>query len=201
MPQTLTIKQQRIYDFIASSISDGGYCPSLREIGKRFRVSVGTAQEQTRALVAKGLLKRRGKGSARAFQLAETPAIGIPILGRVGAGGGVVAQGDLERHFTFDDLATGTDYFLRVQGDSMAQAGILEGDLVQVHMQEHAGDGDIVVAVVGEEEGVVKQLRTRDGSPRLESTNPKYAPILPPFKIIGAVVGLVRPSRGMTIRA
>lgn len=201
MHRTLTSKQQRIYEFIASSISDSGFCPSLREIGKRFRVSVGTAQEQTRALVEKGLLIRRGKGSARAFQLAEAQAKGIPVLGRVGAGGGVVAAGDLERQFTFDDLATGTDFFLRVRGDSMVQAGILEGDLVQVHKQDHASDGDVVVAVAGEEEGVVKRLRTRGGSPRLESANPKYTPILPPFKIVGTVVGLVRPSSGRAVRA
>lgn len=190
MQKALTAKQQHIYDFIEASITEKGFCPSLREIGQKLGKSVGTVQEQTKALVTKGLLLRRGKG-ARAFQLAQPRDEGLPVIGRVGAGGGVIAHEDLEKTLTFQDIASKTNYLLRVRGDSMDRVGILEGDLVRVRKQTHADDGDLVVALVGEE-GVVKRLRKRPGHLALESANPKYPAITEEFKIIGAVVGLVR---------
>lgn len=190
MHRPLTDKQRQIYEFIETAITEKGFCPSLREIGQRLRKSVGTVQEQTRALVTKGYLKRRGKG-ARPFLLVQSKEAGLPVLGRVGAGGGVIAEEDVEGSLTFKDISAKTNYLLRVRGDSMDQAGIHAGDLVRVRTQSHAEDGDIVVALTGEE-SVVKRLRKRPGHLCLESANPKYPPIIQEFKVVGAVVGLVR---------
>jgi repressor LexA len=195
MQRPLTDKQRQIYDFIATAITEKGFCPTLREIGEKLHKSVGTIQEQTKALVKKGLLGRRGSGGARAFYLTHPREDGLPVLGRVGAGGGVVAQEDVEKTLTFLDISSKTNYLLRVRGDSMDRAGIFDGDLVRVRKQAHAEDGDLVVALTGEE-GVVKRLRKRPGHLALESANPKYRPITGEFKIIGAVVGLVRSYPG-----
>lgn len=191
MQRPATPKQQQIYDFIATTIRKRGFCPSLREVGDRFCLTVGTVQDQTNALVAKGLLGRRGKGAARAFFLPQMQEESLPVLGRVGAGGGVIAQEDIEGHLTFRDIASKTNYLLRVKGDSMDAAGILEGDFVRVRKQSHANDGDLVVALV-DEEGVVKRLRKQPGRLALESANPKYSPITEEFEVVGTVVGLVR---------
>lgn len=117
---------------------------------------------------------------------------GLPILGRVSAGQGVLARDAVEGHFSFRGFTYGEDYLLRVKGDSMIEEGIMGGDLVQVRRQPYAEDGDIVVAIVGGEDGVVKRL-ARDGrSFRLESANPGYAPILRDFQVVGRVLALVR---------
>jgi repressor LexA len=183
----LTRKQKQIHDFIAKAFQDRGLYPTLREIGSRFGVSVGTIQDQVEALVTKGFLKRE-KHRARSFILSVKQ---IPILGRVGAGGGMIAQEDIEGHLGFRDFSLGTDFLLRVKGDSMIGANIVDGDLVQVRRQPNAEDGDLVVAVVGEE-GVVKRLKRRGRSYQLESANPKYLPITVDFQVVGKVVGLVR---------
>ena len=190
MTEDLTLKQHRIYDFILERARAGEAHPTLREIGKRFGVSVGTAQEQVSALAAKGFVERRPGGLARGLTL-PAEAVELPIVGRVGAGGGVIAQADIEGHLSFKSFTLGTDYLLRVQGDSMIGDGIMEGDLVQVRRQPTADDGDIVVAIVGEE-GVVKRLRRSGRNFQLESSNPKYRPITLDFQVIGLVVGLVR---------
>lgn len=187
-----TPKQGRILQFIVDRLQEKGVCPTLREIGRRFGVSVGTVQDQVEALRAKGLLEGEG-GLARSLTpAAAVPGVRIPILGRVGAGSGVLAQGDVEDYFVFKDFTLGTDFLLRVRGDSMIGAGIMEGDLVQVRRQPTAEDGDVVVALVGEEEGVVKRLRRSGKAWVLESENPDYAPITTHFLIIGKVLGLVR---------
>jgi repressor LexA len=186
-----TPKQRRILDFIAGSVHDRGLAPTLREIGRRFGVSVGTAQDQVLALESKGLLKRRA-GLARSFQpVDDSSGLTIPVLGRVSAGTGVLAMDHIEAHYGFRDFALGTDFLLRVKGDSMEGDGILEGDLVQVRRQPTATDGEIVVAMV-EDEGVVKRLRRVGTAYQLESSNPRYPPIIRAFQVVGKVVGLVR---------
>jgi repressor LexA len=191
MKTDLTSKQKLILDYVMSSFQERGLYPTLREIGRRFGVSVGTAQDQIAALHAKGFIKRE-PGMARGFTLpGPLPGLQIPILGRVGAGSGVLAQEDIEGYFGFKDFTLGADFLLRVKGDSMVGAGILEGDLVQVRRQPVADDGDVVVALV-EDEGVVKRLRKCGRAYQLESANPRYSPITIAFQIIGKVMGLVR---------
>jgi repressor LexA len=206
-----TQKQKQILDFIARVQEDVGWPPALREIAREFRISLGAVQDRVAALEAKGFLSRE-KGQARGLALAAKSALSyqIPILGRVGAGSGMIAQEYVEGHLHFKDFLLGTDFLLRVKGDSMIDEGILEGDLVQVRRQPMADDGDIVVALVGEE-GVVKRLRRTGRAYRahnsaqycasgaqpyaryeLESANAKYRPITMDFQVIGKVVGLVR---------
>lgn len=191
MSKEITDLQRRILGFIGASLEEKGFPPSIREIGRRLRItSPSSVAYHLRVLEAAGLLKREGAIS-RGMTL---PApLGLPILGRVAAGSGVLAAEDAEGHVHLDkDLRRGADYILRVKGDSMTGAGIMEGDLVQVRRQDTASDGDIVVALTeGGEEGVVKRLR-RKGAPALLSENPAYAPITAPFQVVGKVVGLLR---------
>ena len=188
----LTPLQSRILAFIGEAVEAQGFPPSIREIGRRLRItSPSSVAYHLRVLEAHGLLKREGAIS-RGMALATNPA-SLPILGRVAAGSGVIASEDVEGHVTLDkDARRGADYILRVRGDSMTGAGILDGDLVQVRRQDDAVDGDIVVAVVEGEEGVVKRLRRRHGSAALESENPAYQPITSSFRVAGKVVGLLR---------
>lgn len=183
--------QGRILEFIGESIEDKGYPPSIREIGRHLRItSPSSVAYHLRVLEEHGLLKREGSLS-RGMTLSAPPS-SLPILGRVSAGTGVIAAEDAEGHVSLDrDARRGADYLLRVQGDSMTGAGILPGDLVQVRRQDAGQDGDIVVALVGEE-GVVKRLRGRGERSRLDSENPAYQPILGPFQVVGKVVGLLR---------
>lgn len=189
MARALTAKQKAVLDFIADSIESRGIGPSYREIGDQLGCKVGTAQDHVQALIAKGFLVRTGRGLARAFSLAGKSQATLPVAGRVGAGGAVLAEQDLEGRLSFRDFSRRTDYLLRVRGDSMDGAGILAGDLVQVHRQQIADDGDLVVALKGDEV-FVKTFRKR--GPTLESANESYVPIPYPFKVIGKVVGLVR---------
>lgn len=190
MSSEVTPLQRRILDVIKESVEEKGFPPSIREIGRRLRItSPSSVAYHLRALESAGLIKRAGSIS-RGMTLAEPPN-SLPILGRVAAGAGTIAEEDVEGHVSLDrDARRGADFLLRVKGDSMVGAGILEGDLVQVRRQQAADEGDIVVAVVGEE-GVVKRLRRRP-SPALESENPAYAPITEAFSVIGKVVGLLR---------
>ncbi|MBI3297030.1 MAG: transcriptional repressor LexA [Elusimicrobia bacterium] len=187
----LTELQTRILEFIGESIEEKGYPPSIREIGRRLRItSPSSVAYHLRVLEEHGLLKRE-ESLSRGMTLASPPN-SLPILGRVAAGTGVIAAEDAEGHVSLDrDARRGADYLLRVQGDSMTGAGILPGDLVQVRRQQAAQDGEIVVALVGEE-GVVKRLRGKGERSRLESENPAYEPIPGPFSVVGKVVGLLR---------
>ncbi|MFH2204566.1 MAG: transcriptional repressor LexA [Elusimicrobiota bacterium] len=191
MGEKISALQQKIHDFVAESIQQRGLPPTMREIGRRLNIpSPSTVAYHLKILEAKGYLKRKGSVS-RGIQLAEDPNR-LPIIGRVGAGSGIIAQEDIEGYLSLDaDMTRQANYLLRVRGDSMTNAGILEGDLLQVRRQDWADDGGIVVAMV-EEEGVVKRLaRSREGW-RLESANPRYSPITQEFQVIGTVVGLIR---------
>jgi repressor LexA len=183
-----TPKQGYILKFIQKHMAEHGWAPTFRELADHFSLSLGAVQDRVAALEAKGFLKRSGE--YRGFEPSASP-LRIPILGRVGAGPGMIAQEHLEGHVHFKDFLLGTDFLLRVKGDSMIGEGIMEGDLVQVRRQPSADDGEIVVALVGDE-GVVKRLRRVGHAYQLESANSKYRPITYDFQVIGKVVGLVR---------
>lgn len=191
-PKPLTPLQARILDYIKEAVEAHGFPPSIREIGRRLRItSPSSVAYHLRVLEAHGLLKREDAIS-RGMTLAEPPN-SLPILGRVAAGSGVIAAEDAEGHVTLDkDRRRGADYLLRVRGDSMTGAGILDGDLVLVRRQDDARDGEVVVAVVEGEEGVVKRLSRRGGAAALLSENPAYRPITGAFQVAGKVVGLLR---------
>lgn len=199
----LTERQTAILTFIGRHCRDNGYPPTVREIG----LAVGLASPSTvHAHLAKleqaGHIKRdptkpramlvRAPGEATAApQPAAPPAVAaLPLVGSVAAGAPTLAEQDVEDWVTSPFEG---DFVLRVKGDSMIEAGILEGDLVVVRQTPTARDGEIVVAQIGEE-ATVKRLRHVDGRVHLMPENAAYEPIVPDEEVTlaGVVVGVLR---------
>ena len=190
--------QQKILDFIRSEIETKGYPPSVREIcaavGLRSTSSVHMHLTQ---LEKKGLI-RRDATKPRALELLDSPlskARTVPLVGKVTAGQPILAIENIEDQLIIpNDLAAmDTELFaLRVQGESMIEAGILDGDIVIVHSQERAENGDIVVALIGDE-ATLKRIYYENGHVRLQPENHTMAPIIVPCaEVRGKVVALVR---------
>lgn len=191
-------KQQKILDFIRSEIETKGYPPSVREIcaavGLRSTSSVHMHLTQ---LEKKGLI-RRDATKPRALELLDSPlskARTVPLVGKVTAGQPILAIENIEDQLIIpNDLASmDTELFaLRVQGESMIEAGILDGDIVIVHSQERAENGDIVIALIGDE-ATLKRIYYENGHVRLQPENHTMAPIIiPRAEVRGKVVALVR---------
>jgi len=203
MPK-LTAKQQQIYDYILSFTSRHGYPPSVREIGAAVGLkSPSTVHFHMRGLEEAGVIVK-AEGKTRAISLPGVPLGGvaeeadpradqIPILGNVAAGAPILAQECIEDYLTFDTGGTEGEHFaLKVRGESMLGAGILPGDLVVVHRQQDARNGEIVVALF-EDEATVKTLSRKDGHTWLLPENPDYQPIDGDgAEIVGKVVAVVR---------
>ena len=200
----LTDKQQQIYDYIVSFQADHGYPPSVREIGEAVGLkSPSTVHFHLKGLEEKGLIiKAEGKtraitvsGSAgRPIAEEENPSANrVPVVGNVAAGSPILAEECIEDYLTFDTGGLAGEHFaLKVRGESMLGAGILPGDLVVVHRQQEAYNGEIVVALF-EDEATVKTLRRKDGHTWLLPANDAYAPINgDDAQIIGKVVAVVR---------
>ena len=200
----LTAKQQQIYDYILAFTTDHGYPPSVREIG----AAVGLKSPSTVHFHMKGLEEAgvivKAEGKTRAISLpgaslvpvaeeTDPHANQVPILGNVAAGSPILAQECIEDYLTFDTNGLSGEHFaLRVRGESMLNAGILPGDLVVVHRQQDAHNGEIVVALF-EDEATVKTLCRKDGQTWLLPENPDYEPIDgTQAEIIGKVVAVVR---------
>lgn len=171
--------RQAIFEFVRARVREGAP-PTVREIQAAFGFkAVQSAQEHLERLVAEGLLERE-VGKSRSYRPCEAgspPPLVVPILGRVRAGALTEAFEELEGHIPVTRRERPEDLFaLRVRGDSMTGAGILEGDLVIVRRQATAAWGDIVVALVGDE-ATVKRLGRDGGEPVLIAENPAYAPI------------------------
>ena len=192
----LTKMQQKIYDYIAETTRQQGYPPSVREIGEAVGLrSPSTVHFHLKHMEELGVLTK-GAGKGRALTLApldgassaataaaepapepETPAGRVPIVGTVAAGSPILAQECIEDYLTFDTGGRPGEFFaLRVRGESMINAGILPGDLVVVHQQKTANNGEIVVALLGEE-ATVKRLQRRGGEVWLLPENENYQPI------------------------
>ena len=177
--------QQKILDFIRSEIETKGYPPSVREIcaavGLRSTSSVHMHLTQ---LEKKGLI-RRDATKPRALELLDSPlskARTVPLVGKVTAGQPILAIENIEDQLIIpNDLAAmDTELFaLRVQGESMIEAGILDGDIVIVHSQERAENGDIIVALIGDE-ATLKRIYYENGHVRLQPENHTMAPIIVP---------------------
>ena len=161
MGKELTAKQKQVLDFIRSKISADNSAPTIREIAGHFRFSsTGTVRDHLLALNRKGYLKRNSR-KARALEL-EGRVRGLPIVGMVVCGKPRFAQEDIEGYLQPEKIfKDGEDFFcLRATGDSMSGAGIIEGDLLVVRRQPQAQNGEIVVALIGDE-ATVKFLRRR----------------------------------------
>lgn len=208
--QELTPRQKEVYDFIESRVKSGGLPPTVREIGDRFSISsTNGVRSVLSALIKKGYIKRSARISrglelthehdvAEAEQDTESKMWEIPIIGKVAAGTPIMAVQNLQGTVWVDPefLMSRRDVFaLRVQGDSMVEAGILEGDLIFAKQQGTADKGDMVVAIVNEE-ATVKYFHPESGRIRLEPANVNYKPIMvnpeQEFRIAGRVIGVMR---------
>ncbi len=211
----LSRMQQRVYDYIVESIARQGYAPSVREIGEALGLkSPSTVHFHIKHLEELGLIEK-GAGKGRAIALKDPPQASaapvsipassvqtedepasrrrVPIVGNVAAGSPILAQECIEDYLTFDTGGREDEYFaLRVRGESMLGVGILPDDLVVVHRQSTAQNGQIVVALLGDE-ATVKTLSRKGSEVWLLPANPDYQPIDGrESTILGRVVAVVR---------
>jgi len=195
-------QQQRILDYIKTNLKEKGYPPSVREICAAMGLkSTSTVHTHLSKLEALGEI-RRDPSKPRAIDVtSDSPWRGksmtpVPLVGRVTAGQPILAEQNIEETFPLPTELLGNHdniFMLTVQGDSMIKAGILDGDLILVREQQDAKNGDIIVALVNQEEATVKRF-FRDGSRiRLQPENDTLAPLYPEeVAIIGKVIGLYR---------
>jgi repressor LexA len=200
MLPTLTDRQKAIYDFLLKTIREKGFAPSIHEIGKQFKIaSTNGVSDHLKALEKKGYIRRVGK---RAIELVNavgksvlTTTREVPVLGKVAAGKPLLSEENIEGTITIpDDMGSGKQFALRVKGDSMIDAGILDGDRVIVKQQAAVENGDIVCALI-DGEATLKRFFKKDGVVTLKAENDKYRPITVSegeFRIAGKVVGLLR---------
>jgi repressor LexA len=203
----LTKRQQEIFDFIRKYSQKYGYPPTVRDIGKAVGLaSSSTVHAHLSNLEKIGLL-RRDPSKPRAIELLDRAVEnavesvkgivrteGLPVLGSVAAGVPMLAEENIEEYVSIPEIAGGQEgeYLLRIRGDSMKDAGILEGDHVVVHPQDTARDGEIVVALLGEEATVKRYFKESDHI-RLQPENDAMEPIRSKeVKVLGRVVGLLR---------
>ena len=197
----LTDKQQRILNFISDYSADNSFPPTLKEIAKKFGVTIGTIQDHVNAVKQKGHLEEK-KDRARGFSVVDlskksSPASSarlIPLYGNVAAGEPIFAADNIQGYVTMEKGKSGhhIHFALKVKGESMIDSGIYDGDIVIVRKQDAAEDGDIVIALI-EDEATVKTLRNKRIRAYLEASNSRYKSIIDkPFQVIGKVIELRR---------
>jgi repressor LexA len=198
----LTTRQRRILEFIAATVRERGYPPTVREIGEAVGLtSSSSVHAQLANLERRGLLTK-DPTKPRAMTLSESPraeGVVVPLVGRIAAGTPVLAEQNVEDHLVVPmGYAGDADHFaLIVQGDSMVDAGILDRDVVILRAQETADDGDVVAVLVpgpAEHEATVKRLRRQRGKVLLVPENPAMEPFEmdPEGRILGKVVAVLR---------
>jgi repressor LexA len=205
----LTVKQQRILNFIEKHRIEQTYPPTLKEIADKFGITIGTVQDHISALQKKGFLERK-KDIARGFKVIKTAEERniaklksdlhmIPLYGSVAAGEPIFANDNIQGYVTMEKNSRGHQihFALKVKGESMNDSGIYDGDIVIVRKQDTAEDGEIVIALL-DDEATVKTLRNKRINAYLEASNSKYKAIInKPFQIIGKVIELRRDYKVM----
>jgi repressor LexA len=206
----LSDRQQQVLDFLTATVSERGYPPSVREICEAVGLSSpSTVHSHLSSLVKAGYI-RRDPSKPRAIEiLTETETAvpqpapytddrlrEVPLVGRIAAGSPILAAEDIETVMPLPEELVGSDpvFMLEVRGDSMIDAGILDGDYVVVRRQPDARDGEIIAALVDGEEATVKRLKREDGKVVLISENPALEPMVfeDGVEIIGKVVSVLR---------
>ena len=203
----LTDRQQQIWNYLVEYVDSHGYPPTVREIGERVGLaSPSTVHAHLANLERAGLLRRdptkpraleligRQRAEAGASDHLETKQ--LPLVGQIAAGSPLLAEQNIEEYLTMPIRSKG-DFLLRVQGESMNEAGILDGDLVIVERAQDARNGEIVVALVGDDESAdeatVKTFYREEGRVRLQPENSSLEPIYADHvQILGRVVGVFR---------
>jgi repressor LexA len=199
----ITTRQQDIVDFIARTVRERGYPPTVREIGDAVGLTSSSSVHAQLANLEKRGILRKDPTKPRAMTLAgeehRTEAVPVPLLGRIAAGAPVLATEHVEEHLSVPAgfvRADGAHFALRVTGDSMIDAGILDGDVVVVHQQDAADDGDIVAALLpgpAEDEATVKRLGHDGGRVMLIPENPALEPYeMTEGRVLGRVVAVLR---------
>jgi repressor LexA len=201
----LTARQQQILDWIRSFVASSGMPPTRAEIASGLGFSTpSSAEDHLQALQKKGAIEIVA-GAARGLRLIDIPGVPtqgtLPLVGRVAAGNPILATQHIEHRYRIDPalFTPRADFLLRVRGDSMKDAGILDGDLLAVHQTAEARQGQIVVARV-DDEVTVKRFKRRAHAITLLPENADFAPIMvdarfTPFAIEGIAVGLVRDGK------
>ena len=204
----LTERQRQIFEFVRSYVDAHGYPPTVREIGEAVGLaSPSTVHAHLANLERAGLLKR-DPTKPRALELTErarpAPVADdvhrLPLVGEIAAGGPLLAEENVEDHLAVPETLArgdGEEFLLRVKGDSMVNAGILDGDIVVVHRQPDARNGEIVVALAGQDESAdeatVKRFYREAGRVRLQPENDALEPIYADHvQILGTVTGVFR---------
>lgn len=195
-------RQREIYEFAARFQQENGFPPTVREIGSAIGSSPATVQEHLGKLEQAGLILRRG-GKKRALWFLgeeELPSrSALPLLGQVAAGAPLLADEHIEDYVEVPAQMRrgGVEFLVRARGDSMIEAGIIDGDLLIVQQRESAVDGEIVVALAGEDEScdeaTVKYFFQEPGRVRLQPANSAYEPLYPAWlRLLGRVTGQFR---------
>jgi repressor LexA len=201
MTAELSDRQAKILDYIRQVTRTRNYPPSVREIGEAVGLSSSsTVHNHLNQLERRGLIKRDASKS-RTVQLVQEQeiddkrrnAVAIPIVGNVAAGVPITAEQNIEDHLMLSpDIAQEGWFLLKVRGDSMINAAILDGDLVLVRPRQEASNGQIVVALV-DDEATVKRFHRANGRIELLAENPAYAPIVPDrMSLVGDVRAVIR---------
>jgi repressor LexA len=210
-PVDLTKRQQEIFDFIKKYSGKHGYPPTVRDIGKAVGLASSSTVHAHLANLEKAGLLRRDPSKPRAIELFDraiegvrdtagtavrtlSGGSGLPLVGSVAAGAPILAEENIEDHIAVPPEAGGDsgEFLLKVRGESMIDAGILDGDIVVVRKQDTARDGEIIVALVGEE-ATVKTFYREDDHIRLQPENATMEPIRTrDVQILGRMVGLLR---------
>ena len=190
----LTAQQIKVFDVIKESLQSNGYPPTRAEIAKILDFkSVNAAESHIKALVKKGVIEKV-PGSSRGIKLVEEIS-GIPLVGSVAAGSPITAYENVEKTIHSNPLNKSVDFFLRVQGESMIDAGILDNDLVGVRKTRNVENGEIVVARL-EDEVTLKRFKKDSSGIRLVAENKSFSDIrvdeTSNFSIEGKAVGIIR---------
>lgn len=195
-PVKLTTKQEKVLRFIRERVGEN-LPPTIREIAKELGFSsTGTVRDYLTALQRKGYLKRTNNKS-RAIELLDNGLNKIPIIGSIAAGKPNLAYEDIEGYIEPygllpANISRDEVFALKVKGESMAEAGIMDGDIAIVRKQKSADNGDIIAALLDNNEVTLKRLRRSANKIFLEAANRNYPPIQKDFSVIGKLITIIR---------
>lgn len=197
--KTLTDRQKEVLDFIERYIRERPYPPTIREIAENFSMSVKGAYDHVKALEKKGCI-RAGENRSRTIELvgkatgSHAPSIEVPVLGEVAAGKPIFAEENFKTSVYVPRTMVGSHrcFALKVRGDSMVNAGILDGDVAVIEQRSVAANGEIVVAMLDDSVTLKRFFKEKERI-RLQPENPAYAPIFTQdARILGKLCGIVR---------
>jgi repressor LexA len=204
MKNELTERQKEVFEFLKDFLRERGFPPTLREIASHFGLRGPKAPQKTLNILERKGYIRKVPGGSRAIEILSYPQfslthiLSVPIVGRVQAGEPLLAIENIEGYINLDRslVSSGDVFLLRVQGDSMIEAHIQDGDFALVKPQPNAENGEIVVALI-EDEATIKRIFKKRDLIRLEPANPKMEPIVvkkgeKKITIVGKVVGIFR---------